>query len=83
MAVWAEARAISANCWDVGLGFTAQSPKAKTRSLRHMRKTEDTTEKPGFVLMNSKAGRMVWAVVLTAPDTMPSASSFLTIMVAK
>ena len=35
---------------------------------------EQTMEVSGFVLMISKAGRMVWAVVFTAPETMPSAS---------
>ena len=31
-------------------------------------------KEPGLVLINSKAGRMVWAVVVTEPETMPSAS---------
>ena len=44
LAVSAEATAISASCWEVGLGLTAQSPKTSTRSLRHIRKTEETTE---------------------------------------
>ena len=82
-AVWAELMAISASCSAVGLGFTAQSPKASTRSFRHIRNTLDTMEKPGLVLMNSNAGRMVCAVVLMEPETMPSASPLCTIMVPK
>ena len=46
-------------------------------------KIEETTDTPGLVLMNSKAGRMVWAVVVTEPETMPSASPLCTIMVPK
>ena len=65
--------AISASCGAVGLGFTAQSPKTDTRSGRHMKKTDDTSEIPGLVLMNCKAGRIVCWVVCTAPDTIPSA----------
>ena len=49
----------------------------------HMMKIELTTETPGLVLMNSKAGRMVWAVVVTEPETMPSARFLCTIMVPK
>ena len=47
--------------------------------LEHMRKTEETTVNPGLVFTNSKAGRMVWAVVLTEPETM---SSSLSVMLA-
>ena len=36
-----------------------------------------------FVLMISNAGRIVCAVVLMDPETMPSAASLYTIMVAK
>ena len=48
-----------------------------------MRNTDDTTETPGLVLMISKAGRMVCAVVCAAPETMPSASPRCTIIVPK
>ena len=48
-----------------------------------MRNTLETTFTPGFVLMISKAGRMVCAVVCTAPETMPSASPSATIIVPK
>ena len=41
-----------------------------------MKKTLDTIEAPGTVRMISKAGRMVWAVVWAAPDTIPSARPF-------
>ena len=82
-AVSAELMAMSANSVAVGLGLTAQSPNTSTRSFRHMRKTEDTMDAPGLVLMNSKEGRMVWAVVLMEPETMPSASPLCTIMVPK
>ena len=82
-AVAAEAIAISATCSGVGFGLTAQSPKTSTRSARHIRNTEETTEMPGRVLITSSAGRMVCAVVLTAPETMPSASPSSTIIVPK
>ena len=49
----------------------------------HIRNEPDTTETPGVVLMNSSDGRMVLAVVLIAPETMPSAMSRWTIIVAK
>ena len=80
-AVSAELMAISASCCAVGFGFTAQSPKTSTRSFRHIRNTLDTMDAPGLVLMIWKAGRMVWAVVLMAPETMPSAWPLKTIMV--
>lgn len=73
-AVCAELMAMSASWLAVGLGLTAQSPNTRMRSLRHMKNTLETMEVSGFVLMISKAGRMVWAVVFTAPETMPSAS---------
>ena len=38
-----------------------------------MKKTLETIETPGRVLMNSRAGRIVCCVVWTAPETMPSA----------
>ena len=40
-------------------------------------------EVPGLVLMIWKEGTMVWAVVCTAPETIPSASPMCTIMVPK
>ena len=43
----------------------------------------DTVDTPGWVLMISKAGRTVWAVVCAAPDTMPSTMSLCTSMVPK
>ena len=73
-AVSADTTAISASCSAVGLGLTAQSPKAQSRPRMTMRKTEDTTDTPGLVLMIWKEGLMVCAVVCDAPDTMPSAS---------
>ena len=48
-----------------------------------MKKTLEATETPGTVLMISKAGRMVAAVVWVAPETMPSACPVCTIMVPK
>ncbi len=48
-----------------------------------MKKTEETIEAPGLVLMISKAGRMVAAVECTAPETMPSARPSSTIRVPK
>ena len=38
-----------------------------------MKKTDETIEMPGLVLTNCSAGLIVWAVVWTAPETMPSA----------
>ena len=48
-----------------------------------MRKTEETIEVPGFVLMIWNEGTIVWAVVWAAPETIPSASSMCTIIVPK
>ena len=48
-----------------------------------MRNTLETTETSGLVLMISKPGRMVCAVVCAAPETMPSASPRCTIIVPK
>src|SRR6188768_1766606 len=81
--VSAEEIAMSASCSEVGLGFTAQSPKTDTRLGKHIKKTEDTVDTPGFVFTNCKAGRMVCWVVCKAPDTMPSASPLYTIIVPK
>ncbi len=61
----------------------AQSPYTSTRSARHIRNTLETLSTPGRVRMNSKAGRMVWAVVCAAPETKPSASPSWTIMLPK
>ena len=72
---------MSASCSAVGFGFTAQSPNTSTCSGRHMKKTLDTRSQPGTVRMSWRAGRMVWAVVWTAPETSPSASSSAIIMV--
>ena len=82
-AVRADAIAMSASCSAVGSGLTAQSPYTRTWSARHMKKTDETIETSGSVLMISRAGRMVWAVVCTAPETMPSASPSSTIIVPK
>ena len=48
-----------------------------------MRNTDETMLTPGAVLTTSRAGRIVWAVVWIAPDTMPSASPSTTIIVPK
>ena len=48
-----------------------------------MKNTLDATDTSGTVLMISKAGRIVAAVVWSAPETMPSASPAATIMVPK
>ena len=74
---------MSANCSVVGSGTTAQSPYTNTPSARHIKNTLDTVLTPGLVFTNSRAGRMVWAVVLTAPETIPSAIPRCTIMVPK
>ena len=65
--------AIVASCSGLGFGLTAQSAKTSTCSGMHIRNEPDTTLTPGLVLMNSRAGRMVFAVVWVAPETMPSA----------
>jgi hypothetical protein len=79
----AEDIAISASCSAVGLGLTAQSPNTETLSGRHIKNTDETSDVPGLVLMNCKAGLIVCKVVLTAPDTIPSASPLYTIIVPK
>ena len=48
-----------------------------------MKNTDDTTDTSGTVRMTSSAGRIVCAVVCTAPDTMPSARPSSTIIVPK
>ena len=55
--------AISANCSAVGFGLIAQSPKIETRSSKHIKKIDETTEQFGFVLMNCNAGKIVCCVV--------------------
>lgn len=82
-AVSADEMAMSASWSAVGSGFTAQSPYTSTRSASAMRKTDETTETPSVVLMISKPGRMVCAVVCAAPETMPSARPSCTIIVPK
>ena len=72
---------MSASSAAVGFGLTAQSPKTRTWSGRHMKKMLDTRLQPGTVLMIWSAGRIVWAVVWTAPETRPSASSSAIIIV--
>ena len=73
--------AMSASSGAVGFGTTAQSPNTSTCSGRHMKKMLETRLQPGTVLMIWSAGRMVCAVLWTAPDTSPSASSSASIMV--
>ena len=51
--------------------------------MRHMKKTLETIETPGTVLMIWNAGLRVCAVVCVAPDTIPSARPSSTIMVPK
>jgi hypothetical protein len=46
-----------------------------------MKKTDETIDEPGAVLINCRAGRTVLAVVCTAPETRPSTSSTASIMV--
>ncbi len=45
--------------------------------------TLETTETPGAVRTTSSAGRIVCAVVVTQPDTIPSARPACTIIVPK
>ena len=73
--------AMSASSGAVGFGTTAQSPNTSTWSGRHMKKMLDTRLQPGCVLMICRAGRIVCAVLCTAPDTRPSASSSASIIV--
>ncbi len=74
---------MSASCSAFGSGLTAQSPYTSTLSARHMKKTDETIDASGLVLMISKAGRIVAAVECTDPDTMPSARPSWTISVPK
>ncbi len=48
-----------------------------------MKKTDETIDASGLVLMISNAGRIVAAVECTDPDTMPSARPSCTISVPK
>ena len=73
LAVTADCSAISASCSASGLRLMAQSENTVTWSLKHIRKAPETSLCPGLVLMTCSAGRTVFAVELTAPDTRPSA----------
>lgn len=83
LAVCADWMAMSANWPASGLGLMAQSAKTATWSGRHMRKAPETKEAPGLVLISCRAGRTVLAVVLTDPETRPSAIPMTTSMVPK
>ncbi len=82
-AVSADWIAISANCSAVGLRLMAQSANTATWSLKHIRNAPDTKDVPGLVLMTCNAGRTVFAVELTAPETKPSAWPITTSIVPK
>src|SRR5699024_4333033 len=82
-AVRAETTAISPSCSAVGLGLTAQSPKAHRRPRMTIKKIEETTDASGTVLMIWNDGLIVCAVVCAAPETMPSANPRCTIMVGR
>ena len=75
--------AISQSSLAVGSGTTAQSPKTKTSSSKHIKKAPLTVEIPSFVLISCKAGRIVSAVVPTAPLIIASAFPTKTSIVAK
>ena len=82
-AVAADEMAMSASWAASGSGLIAQSPYTSTRSASSIRNTLDTIEMPGRVRMISSAGRIVWAVVWAAPDTIPSTRPACTIIVPK
>ena len=83
-AVLADEMAMSASCVSDRVGHHgAVAVGAARLSARHIRKIDDTVETPGLVLMISNDGRMVLAVVFTAPETMPSAMPRCTIIVPK
>jgi hypothetical protein len=46
-----------------------------------MKNTDETTGKPGLVLTNCRAGRMVCSLVWAAPEAMPTAWPLKTITV--
>ena len=83
----ADAMAISESSSEVGLMFRPQSAKISVPSVPncgvwvHMMKNAETSLVPGAVLRICRAGRSVSAVEWQAPDTRPSASPILTIMV--
>ena len=85
----AEASAISESSSAVGLMFRPQSANSRVPSapysgvLVHMMKNAETSLVPGAVFRICRAGRSVLAVEWQAPDTRPSASPILTIMVPK
>ena len=85
-AVSAAATAMWASSSAVGQGMTTQSAYTSRPSSPRLRfghsikKLEDTTFMPGFVRMICSAGRSMSPVVCAAPDTSPSASPCLTIM---
>ena len=82
----AVATAISASCWALGFGLTAQSAKQRmpfspnSGFLVIIRKTEETVLMPGAVPMHWKAARNTSPVVLKAPATAPPASPTRTII---
>ena len=82
-AVWEDWTAISASCCAVGLRFIAQSANTAIWSWKHIINAPDTSDASGLVLMSWSAGRTVAAVVLTDPDTSPSAFPRTTSMVPK
>ena len=65
-------------CSEVGWTLTAQSPYTSTLSGNSMKNTDETNF---GVRNNCSAGRIVAAVVDTAPLTIPSASPIFTIIV--
>ena len=81
LALSADWMAISASCSAVGFGFTAQSPYTTVWPSSSMKNTLETMLAFGAVLMSCKAGRMVFAVVCTAPETKPSTSFCVIIIV--
>ena len=84
----ADAMAISDSSSAVGSMFRPQSANRRVPSSPysalsvHMMKKADTSFVPGAVFRICSAGRSVLAVEWQAPETRPSASPILTIMVA-
>ena len=85
----AEAMAISESSSAVGLMLRPQSAKSSVPFSPysvlsvHMMKNAETSLVPGAVFRIWSAGRSVLAVEWQAPETRPSASPILTIMVPK
>ena len=81
--------AISESSSEDGLMLRPQSAKISVPSVPncgvsvHITKKADTNLVPGAVLRICSAGRSVSAVEWQAPETRPSASPILTIMVPK